>query len=82
MSTNEVKPPLHRRFDEATALRLIQKRYENCKKWLPNQVKELQQYEAFRRQCKGHYARGYKDWIILGAIYNLVLNWRAEELGL
>lgn len=82
MMSNETIPPLHRRFDEAAAVHLIRKRYRNCKGWLAQQVKVLQEAEPFRDQCVRYYARGYKDWVILGGIYGCMMNWRAKELGL
>jgi hypothetical protein len=75
-------PPLHRRFDEQKAINLIRNRYENFKRLLDKQVKELRHYEPFRHKCRSYYDKGYKDWLILSIIYGCMINWRALEMGL
>jgi hypothetical protein len=42
----------------------------------------LQKDSLFRQECQEYYQRGYKDWVIVGAIFNCMLNWKAHELGI
>lgn len=74
-------PPLHRRFDEQKALRQIAERYQGCRGRIPTQVKMLQDDEDFCALCQQYYAMGYKDWMILMAILNCVLNWKLQARG-
>lgn len=76
-------PPLHRRFNEVQALDQIRNRYINAKEKLPNaQIQRLQKSGVFVEQCSILYASGYKDWIIVSAIYNVYLNmYLTRELG-
>lgn len=72
-------PPLHRRYNEENALEHIANRYRKCKKDIYQQVRLLQSDPLFRKKCEIYYKKGYKDWVILGAIYNCILNWMARE---
>jgi len=81
-SDTGIKPPLHRRFDENKALDFIRNRYFQCRKKIAKQVEVLQKDTAFREKCKEYYKRGYKDWVILSAIFNCMINFKAQELGL
>lgn len=81
-SATGVSPPLHRRFDEKAAMRYIRNRYHHCREKIAKQVKVLQEDTSFRRKCQSFYEKGYKDWVILTAIMNCVLNWKAKEIGL
>lgn len=81
-STIGVRPPLHRRFDGKTAMQHICNRYRHCRQKIVNQVRALQQDELFRKKCQSYYENGYKDWVILTAILNCMLNWKAKEVGL
>ena len=77
-----IKPPLHRRFDEDKALEFIRNRYRHCRDKIAKQVEVLQKDAAFREKCKEYYKRGYKDWVILTAILNCMINYKVQELGL
>jgi len=76
-----VKPPLHRRFDKEVAMHHIRNRYRELRKTISRQVGMLQKDSAFCKKCQGYYERGYKDWVIVGAIFNCMLNWKARDLG-
>jgi len=39
----------------------------------------LQKDEEFRQKCTGLYVQGYRDWTILSAIYNCMLNWELNR---
>jgi len=68
------KAPLHKRFNEAELLQTIVNRYRNFYKSITEQVRILQGSKEFIELCKDYYLKGYKDWIILGGIFNLLLN--------
>ena len=74
--------PLHRRFDEQAAIGYIRNRYRNCRERIAEQVEALQQDAAFREKCQEYYEKGYKDWVIVSVIFNCMINWKAQELGL
>ena len=73
-STTGSKPPLHRRFDEARAIRHIRDRYRGMKGKFDAQLAVLRADEGFLERCAKLYADGYKDWHILSAIFNRILN--------
>lgn len=74
-------PPLHRRFNEATAMRHVRNRYSRMRQQIANQVVVLQQDRAFRRLCQEYYGKGYPDWVVLSAIVNVMMNQKAQESG-
>jgi len=76
------KPPLHRRFNEGKALELIRGRYAGLRSRIPSQVTTLQNDGEFRLLCRSYYDMGYKDWLIVSAVLNCMLNWKAHSLGL
>jgi hypothetical protein len=80
-STSGVQPPLHRRYDPQVELELVRKRYSETKARFAVQVEKLQACDEFVEKCKVYYSQGYKDWVILGAIANTMLNLRIAELG-
>ncbi len=73
--------PLHRRFNEKDSLRQIKSRYLGLRDNISEQVKALQADERFLRRCAEFYSNGFKDWHILGAIFNLMLNKKLREMG-
>lgn len=75
-------PPLHRRFNEQVSIEDIRNRYRNLHEMIAKQVESLQHEEAFLNKCKNYYDKGYKDWIILLAIFNRMMNLKAKDLGL
>lgn len=80
--TTGANPPLHSRFNERDAMRFVRNRYRNCYEKIRKQVGELQKDIEFRRRCQGYYNEGYRDWVILVAVLNCMMNWRGRELGL
>ncbi len=77
---NNTQIPLHRRFNEREALKAIRNRYRKIKSLIPTQIKVLQEDSDFRSLCAELYQEGYKDWVIVSAIFNSVLTWRANEM--
>jgi len=75
----QMKPPLHKRLNQAKSIDLIQNRYQRCHREIPTQVVKLQKDEEFRRLYQEYYGRGYRDWTILVAVFNCVANWKAQE---
>ena len=82
ISDTGVKPPLHRRFDKEVAMHQIRNRYRELRKKISKQVELLQKDVLFRQKVQEYYQRSYKDWVIVGAIFNCMLNWKARELGM
>jgi hypothetical protein len=80
-STTGGKPPTHRRFDRAASMEQIRNRYARLRRILDRQVPLLQRDPVFRERCAGLYERGYKDWHLLSAIFNMRLNWELRLLG-
>lgn len=73
--------PLHKRFDEKDALRQIRARYLGMQEDITEQVKLLQADGRFLTRCEAFYQKGYKDWHILAAIFNLMVYIFQRELG-
>jgi hypothetical protein len=68
-------PPLHRLFDEHKSIGTIRERYRKLQPRIGKQVSLLQNDQRFRSLCAVYYNDGYKDWHILLAIYNCMMNW-------
>jgi len=77
-----IKRPLHRRFDEKKALEFIRNRYRHCRSKIAKQIEVLQQDKVFQEKCKEYYKKGYKDWVIVSAVLNCMINLKAREIGL
>lgn len=75
-------PPIHHRYNETEALAAIRRRYEAVLRFIPAQIEKLQADPEFRAHCQSYYARGYKDWVILMAIMNCMMNWRLNYRGI
>jgi hypothetical protein len=75
-------PPLHRRFNEQDALKLIRGRYAGLRSRISSQVSVLQKDGDFRQLCGSYYDAGYKDWLIISAVLNCMLTWKAHSRGL
>ena len=80
-STTGSTPPLHRRFNEAESIRQIKDRYAGMKTRIAPQVALLQHDDAFLSRCAAYYKQDYKDWHILAAVLNYMLNREAERRG-
>lgn len=81
MTSKTVSPPLHRRHDLPEVTAAIKRRYQVFRTKLGPQVEILQHSDSFRLQCAQLYDLGYKDWMILGAVYNRLLQTKLTEQG-
>jgi hypothetical protein len=63
-------------------MRQIKDRYIGLKTRIAPQVSLLQKDEGFLARCVAYYERGYRDWHILAAILNYMLNREAQRRGL
>ena len=68
------KLPLHSRYSKEKSLEMVRNRYFHLKEILCAQVPALQNDIAFCELCKEYYNNGYKDWMILSIIANIMLN--------
>ncbi len=75
-------PPLHRMFNEQKALELIRGRYAGLRSRISSQVSALQKDAEFRQLSRSYYDVGYKDWLIISAVFNCMLNWEGHSRGL
>lgn len=48
---------------------------------IPQQVQNLQNDGEFRAKCRSYYANGYKDWVITMAVFNCMIQWQGERVG-
>ena len=76
-STNGSKLKLHHRHNLGPDKESIRFRYATYRRKLSQQVSLLQKSDVFRAKCTELYERGYKDWMILGAL----LNWTIRIAG-
>src|SRR5262245_4666738 len=81
ISTNGAKPPTHRRFDRAASMGQIRNRYAPLRTSMGLQVPVRQRDPVFTGRCSEVYGRGYKDWHLLSAIFNMRVNWEIRLLG-
>lgn len=79
MNSMPASIPLHRRHNSSGAIEAIEQRYSQFHQKLEPQVFVLQRNAAFRSQCSELYKRGYKDWMILGAVFNFLLQAELAE---
>jgi len=73
MNLNAASPPLHRRHDSTDARKAVRERYTVFQEKLPLHVASLQKHKPFLEQCQNAYKIGYKDWMILGVIQNVLI---------
>ncbi|MDZ4781404.1 MAG: hypothetical protein SGJ19_14215 [Planctomycetia bacterium] len=78
-STTGTTAPIHRRFNEEEAAAQVRNRYKLIRDKLSKQLDALQQDPGFCQYCDQWYNRGYKDWMIISAVYNVVLNVKLRE---
>jgi hypothetical protein len=81
MTSTRVSTPLHHRHECVEAVDAVPRRYKTFRQKLGKQVYILQKSAAFRTQCSGLYQRGYKDWMILGAVFNYLLQAELQKRG-
>lgn len=81
MQRRGATPPIHRRFNEDEAIKQIRNRYSQIGYKIKGQVEILQGDEEFCYMCQTLYDKGYKDWMILAAIFNVVLNLEMRDAG-
>src|SRR4051812_27167731 len=68
-------PPIHRRFNEAGSLEMSRERYRRLRPTLSLQVELLQKALETRIIFREFYDKGYKDWNLISAIFNMRLTW-------
>ena len=73
-STTGIHPPIHQRYDEATALEQIRNRYRRIREQISRQIELLRDDDRFCEYAEDLYSRGFKDWMILAGILNVMLN--------
>jgi hypothetical protein len=52
----------------------IRDRYQVGRANISPQITALQNEETFRNACSVYYAHGAKDWMLISAVYNVILN--------
>lgn len=81
-STTGLKPPLHRKFNEARSIKQIRNRYRGMKGKFNAQLAVLRADDSFLQRCEKLYANGYKDWHILSAIFNRLMHLEGLRRGI
>lgn len=76
------RPPVHFRYNESQVVEVVTKRYQMMAEKLPRkQITNLQRSEGFVLQCEGLYQEGFKDWVLLMAIWNVFFSVELERSG-
>jgi hypothetical protein len=70
---------VHPRFDEASELARIQKRYDVCFAGLRLTLPRLKESEEFRQMVEKFRAEGWRDWHILAGVLNVVAGIRVDR---
>lgn len=73
---------MHKRFGRRKSVEAVYWRYKRWNGMFDKQVRLLQADERFLSQCSDYYAQGYKDWHLVGAISNTLLNFEARRKGI
>jgi hypothetical protein len=68
-------------YDEQSEREDIESRYANVLNTLPRTLPHLQQSPSFLLLVKQLRSNGWKDWHILQAVFNGVVNWTTQWLG-
>ncbi len=68
-------------YDEQSELEDIELRYANVQHMIPYTLKRLQQTPIFLDNVELLKSEGWKEWHILQAVANGVMNWYAEQSG-
>jgi len=68
-------------YDREHECEVIQRRYTNTLHAIPYTLERLQCSPAFLKTVHQLRAEGWKDWHILIAVLNGVINWRSERTG-
>ncbi len=66
-------------YDEKLELEAIAGRYKNIAKAVPYTLERLRQSSTFLSVVEQLRKEGWKDWHILLAVFNGVMNWRLEH---
>ena len=75
MNYEENKPVvLHKRYSEKESLENIAYRYRNVREAFGGYICILQANSEFIKYCGELYERGYKDWMVLGALNGFIVN--------
>ena len=69
-------------YDKQKSEEMIRNRYRRCMPPIRLTLKNLIQTEVFQKLKGSLRSTGWKDWHILLAINNLVMNFRMQELGI
>ncbi len=68
-------------YNEQSELEDIELRYANVQRMIPYTLKRLQQSPIFLSSVEQLKSEGWKEWHILQAIANGVVNWYTEQSG-
>ncbi len=69
-------------YDKKKSEEMIKKRYKNCIPSIRLSLKRIVPTEDFQILKEILRSQGWKDWHILLAIFNLVMNYRMSKLGI
>ena len=69
-------------YDKNESEKMIKRRYENCIPSIRLTLKRLIPTKKFQSIKTSLHSQGWKDWHILMGIFNFIMNYRMEKLGI
>ncbi len=69
-------------YDKKKAEGMIKRRYENCFPSIRLTLKRLVPTKEFQAIKNSLRSQGWKDWHILMGIFNFIMNYRMEKIGI
>ena len=69
-------------YDKKNSEEMIKRRYENCIPSIRLTLKKYVPTKRFQSIIKSLRSQGWKDWHILMGIFNFIMNYRMEKMGI
>jgi len=73
---------LSKYYDNNNAEGMIKRRYENCVPSIRLTLKKIVPTKEFQAIKNSLRSQGWKDWHILMGIFNFIMNYRMEKMGI
>jgi len=73
---------LSKYYDKNNAEKMIKRRYENCVPSIRHTLKRIVPTKEFQAIKNSLHTKGWKDWQILMGIFNFIMNYRIEKMGI
>lgn len=69
-------------YDKKKSKKMIKRRYKNCIPSIRLTLKQIVPTKEFQSNKESLRSQGWKDWHILMGIFNFIMNYRMDKLGI